>query len=116
MAFLIEHYAGAFPVWLSPLQVAILPVGDMHRDYAQEVLNTLKKDGVRAELWSDDGLGKRVRKAKIEKVPYQIIIGDKERDAQTVTVEGRNDLKLEQTSLTSFIDRIVSEIKERKDK
>jgi threonyl-tRNA synthetase len=116
VAFLIEHYAGIWPIWLSPLQVAILPVGDMHRDYAQEVLTQLKKEGVRAELWADDGLGKRVRKAKVEKVPYQIIIGDKERDAKTVTVEGRNDLKLEQTSLASFIERIVSEIKERKDK
>lgn len=115
VAFLIEHYAGIWPVWLSPLQVAILPVGDMHRDYAQEVLTQLKKEGVRAELWADDGLGKRVRKAKVEKVPYQIIIGDKERDAQTITVEGRNDLKLEQTSLASFVERITSEIKDRKD-
>lgn len=115
MAFLIEHYAGAFPVWLSPLQVAILPVGDMHRDYAQEVLTQLKKEGVRAELWSDDGLGKRVRKAKVEKVPYQIIIGDKERDANTITVEGRNDLKLEQVPLASFVERIISEIHSRKD-
>lgn len=115
MGVMIEHYAGAFPVWLSPLQVAILPVGDMHRDYAQEVLTQLKKEGVRVELWADDGLGKRVRKAKVEKVPYQIIIGDKERDAKTVTVEGRNDLKLEQTSLASFVERITSEIKDRKD-
>jgi threonyl-tRNA synthetase len=115
VAFLIEHYAGIWPVWLSPLQVAILPVGDMHVDYAKEVLALLKKEGVRTELWSDEGLGKRVRKAKVEKVPYQIIIGDKERDAHTVTVEGRNDLKLEQTTLASFVERISSEIKDRKD-
>ncbi len=115
VAFLIEHYAGIWPVWLSPLQVAILPVGEMHVEYAQEVLSTLKKEGIRTELWSNDGLGKRVRKAKVEKIPYQIIIGDKERDTKTVTVEGRNDLKLEQTNSTSFVSRITSEIKDRKD-
>ncbi len=115
MAFLIEHYAGAFPVWISPLQVAVLPVGEMHEEYAMEITKALKDAGVRAETWTTDGLGKRIRKAKIEKVPYQIVIGDKERDAKTVTVEGRNDLKLEQIKLDEFVTRIVSEIKNRKD-
>lgn len=115
MAFLIEHYAGAFPVWISPLQVAVLPVGEMHEEYAQKVTKSLKEAGARAELWTTDGLGKRIRKAKVEKVPYQIVIGDKERDANTVTVEGRNDLKLEQIQLDEFISRITSEIKNRKD-
>ena len=115
MAFLIEHYAGAFPVWLSPLQVAVLPVGELHEEYAKEITDGLKKAGVRVELWTDDGLGKRIRKAKVEKVPYQIVIGDKEKDAKTVTVEGRNDLKLEQITIEDFITRISGEIKERKD-
>lgn len=115
VAFLIEHFAGIWPVWLSPLQVAILPVGDMHKVYGEEILNTLKKEGVRAELWTDDGLGKRVRKAKVEKVPYQIIIGDKEREGKVVTVEGRDDLKLEQIALSEFVSRITEEIKQRKD-
>ncbi len=115
MAFLIEHYAGAFPIWLSPLQVAILPVGESHEEYAKEITDALKKSGVRAESWTDDGLGKRIRKAKVEKVPYQIVIGDKEKEAKTITVEGRNDLKLEQVSLEDFIKRISEEIKNRKD-
>lgn len=115
MAFLIEHYAGAFPVWLAPLQVAVLPVGEMHEEYAKSVSETLKKAGVRAELWTADGLGKRIRKAKVEKVPYQIVIGDKERDGNTITIEGRKDLKLEQSPLEDFLARIVEEIKNRKD-
>lgn len=114
-AFLIEHYGGIWPVWLSPLQVAVLPVGEMHEAYATEVYTALKKAGVRVELWTADGLGKRIRKAKVEKVPYQIVIGDKERDGSTVTVEGRNDLKLEQVALSEFITRITSELKARKD-
>lgn len=113
MGVMIEHYAGAFPVWLSPLQVAVLPVGEMHEAYAQEVLIALKKAGVRVELWANDGLGKRIRKAKTEKVPYQIVIGDKERDAQTLTVEGRNDLKLEGVTAADFVTRISEEIKNR---
>lgn len=114
-AFLIEHYGGIWPTWLAPLQVAVLPVGEMHEAYGTEVHAALKKAGVRAELWTADGLGKRIRKAKVEKVPYQIVIGDKERDANTITVEGRNDLKLEQIPLDQFITRITEEIKNRKD-
>ncbi len=113
MGVMIEHFAGAFPVWLSPLQVAVLPVGEMHEAYAQEVLIALKKVGVRVELWANDGLGKRIRKAKTEKVPYQIVIGDKERDAQTLTVEGRNDLKLEGITIADFVTQISEEIKNR---
>lgn len=114
-AFLIEHYGGIWPTWLSPLQVAVLPVGEMHEEYGAQVQAMLKKAGVRSEVWTADGLGKRIRKAKVEKVPYQIVIGDKERDASTVTVEGRNDLKLEQIALDQFITRITEEIKNRKD-
>lgn len=115
-AFLIEHYGGVWPTWLAPLQVAVLPVGEMHEAYANEVTTALKKAGARVETWTQDGLGKRIRKAKVEKVPYQIVIGDKERDANTITVEGRNDLKLEQIKLEEFVTRITEEIKTRKDK
>ncbi len=115
IAVLIEHYAGIWPTWLAPLQVAVLPIGEMHEEYAKDVAQTLKDAGVRVELWTDDGLGKRIRKAKVEKVPYQIVIGDKEKDAGTVTVEGRNDLKLEAIKLEDFVGRITEEIKNRKD-
>lgn len=115
VAFLIEHYAGIWPVWMAPLQVAVLPVGETHAQYAKEITTALRTAGIRVALWTDDGLGKRIRKAKVEKVPYQIVIGDKERDAGTITVEGRNDLKLDQVTLGEFIVRITDEIKNRKD-
>jgi threonyl-tRNA synthetase len=115
IAFLIEHYAGIWPIWLSPVAVAVLPVGETHEDYAHEITKILKDSGIRVECWTNDGLGKRIRKAKVEKVPYQIVIGDKEKDSKTVTVEGRNDLKLEQINLTEFVTRVTEEIRSRKD-
>ena len=82
----IEHFAGAFPVWLSPTQIAVLPVsGDHHGDYANEVFTKLKAAGIRTVFLDDDSLGKRIRKAKTEKIPYQIIIGDKEKESNTLT-------------------------------
>ncbi len=115
MAFLIEKYAGAFPVWLAPVQVAILPVGETQREYAEKITTELKKYDIRTELLLDDSLGKRIRQAKTQKIPYQIIVGDKEKDSNTVTVEGRNDLKLEQIPLQEFIERVSKEATERKD-
>jgi len=114
MAFLIEHYAGAFPVWLSPTQVAVLPIAEAHHAYAQEIVSKLQEHNVRVTLLTEDGLGKRIRSTKLEKIPYQIVIGDKERDAQTLTIEGRNDLKLEGVTIEDFITKITDEIKTRK--
>ena len=115
MAFLIEHYAGAFPVWLAPTQVAILPVGDKFAEYGQKIKDALQNENVRVQLSTGDGLGKRIRTAKTEKIPYQIVIGEKEETSGTLTVEGRNDLKLEGITIEEFITRITSEIKNRKD-
>lgn len=114
MGVMIEHYAGAFPVWLSPVQVAVLPVSNEHHgEYAQKVFEDLRQAGIRAQLVSDDSLGKRIRNTKIQKIPYQIIIGDKERDSQTLTVEGRHDEKVENITANDFITRIQNEIKDR---
>jgi threonyl-tRNA synthetase len=109
----IEHFAGAFPVWLSPVQVAILPVSEKFADYAAVVKQSLEEAGVRLILDSDDSLGKRIRNTKTEKIPYQIIIGEKEVSSQTLTVEGRNDLKLEGITPADFTARISDEIKNR---
>ncbi|MCU0660492.1 MAG: threonine--tRNA ligase [Candidatus Pacebacteria bacterium] len=96
MSTLIEHYAGAFPLWLSPVQVAILPISDKHSEYARDVLGKLKASGIRAEIDdSRESLGKKIRAAKTQKLPYLIVIGDKEMESQTVTLEGRNDEKHE---------------------
>ena len=114
IGFLIEHYAGAFPLWLSPVQVKILPVGEKFMDYAKSVHEALVGAGIRSELdMSNETLGKKVRGAKVEKVPYFIVVGEKEMTDKTVTLESRagtkNALPLEQT-----VTNLQIEIKERK--
>jgi threonyl-tRNA synthetase len=82
MAFLIEHYGGAFPLWLSPVQVSVLPVSGAQEDYAEQIVKTLKEKDIRVELLSgNDSLGKRIREAKVKKTPYFIVIGDKEKES-----------------------------------
>ena len=113
LGVLIEHFAGVFPVWLSPVQVKIIPVRDTHNAYAKELYDTLKAQNIRAELDDRDlNLGKKVREAKNDKVPYMIIIGDKEMESGKLTVEGRKE-KLEDISKEEFLEKIQKEIKER---
>lgn len=108
MAFLIEHFAGAFPSWLSPVQVKILPIADTHLEYAQDVYKKLKEAGIRVELDdSNNTLGKKIREAKTEKIPYLFVIGDSEVEKKEVTVEKRTDLHIE-GSMTpeSFLEQV----------
>ncbi len=116
MSIIIEHYAGAFPLWLSPVQVKILPISEeKHSIYARKVLKILKEAGIRTELdESNEGLGKKIRNAKIEKIPYLIVIGDKERDANTLTVEGRNDTKIEDITVEKLLTKLTEEIRNKK--
>ncbi|MFA6397758.1 MAG: threonine--tRNA ligase [Candidatus Paceibacterota bacterium] len=114
MGVIIEHYAGAFPVWLSPVQVCVLPISEKHHDYAKEIFDTLKKEGVRVELKDEaESLGKKIRNAKIEKVPYLIVIGDKELDSKTLTIEGRNDEKMESVKIDEFIKLIKEKVENK---
>jgi len=113
MGVMIEHFAGAFPVWLSPVQVIILPISEHQKEYADLIFKTLKDTDIRVELDdSNESLGKRIRNAKMQKIPYVIVIGDKERDAKVITVEGRTE-KLEGISVEDFILRVNKEIKDR---
>jgi len=113
IGFLIEHFAGAFPTWLSPVQVIVLPISEHQKEYAGGIYKTLKEADIRVELDdSNESLGKRIRNAKMSKVPYVVVIGDKERDANTITVEGRSE-KLEGITTEKFLERIQKEIKER---
>ena len=115
MALLIEFYAGAFPTWLSPVQVRILPIGEGHQAYASEVLQALKGAGVRAELnESGDTLGKRIREAEMQKIPYILVLGDKELEAKAVNVRKRHVKETETVPLTTFVGSITKEITERK--
>ena len=90
IGFLIEHYAGAFPLWLSPVQVKILPVSEKHNEYGKKVWSELNAVGIRAELDdANESLGKKIRNAKSQKIPYLFVVGDKEVEANTVSVETR---------------------------
>lgn len=115
VAFLIEKYAGAFPLWLAPVQAKILPIGEAHFLYATEVMDKLKAAGIRVELdVSDETLGKKIRGAKTEKVPYMLVIGDKEVAEKKVTLEGRDVGNLGALSPEEVSERLKAEIKERK--
>lgn len=114
MGILIEHYAGAFPVWLSPVQARILPVSDKHNAYAAEVLAALRAAGIRAEADSaSESLGKKIRNAKGEKIPYLLVVGDAEAEAKTVSVESRDQGKLDAMPLDAFVARAKEEIAQR---
>jgi len=115
IAFLIEHYAGAFPLWLSPVQVKVLPIGEGHHAFAEKVAGTLKSEGIRAEFDnSNESLGKKVRNAKVEKVPYWLVIGDKEVEAEKVTLESRDHGQIGQVSLDELISKFKTEILNKK--
>ena len=120
MSTLIEHLAGNFPVWLSPTQVTIVPVLEAHEDYGQTILDALKERGIRAKLdMSKDSLGKRIRNAKNTKVPYVIVVGDKEKESCALTIETRSLTgsgqaeKIEGITLGDFIAKVEKETKER---
>lgn len=115
MAFLIEHYAGAFPLWLAPIQVKLLPISDTHIAYASEVRENLIKAGIRVELDdSHESLGKKVRNAKMEKVPYFVVVGDQEVSAKTLGVEHREAGKIGTLNLNEFVGRLQEEITAKK--
>ncbi len=113
LSILIEHTSGNFPLWLSPVQVVVLPISEHQKEYANSVYESLKEINIRAGLDdSNESLGKRIRNAKMNKVPYVIVIGDKEKESGVITVEGRTE-KLEGITVESFLERLQKEITER---
>lgn len=111
LSILIEHFAGSFPLWLSPVQVVILPIADRHLEYAESALSALKSAYIRAEL--DDKaetLGAKIRNAQMQKIPYMLIIGDKEVETKTVSERGRSGKDYGQQPLSEFIKNIRNEI------
>lgn len=111
----IEHFAGNFPLWLSPVQVGIIPVAEVHHEYAKEILEKLDAAGLRGEINDDDApLGKRIHAFKAQKVPYMIVVGDKEVEAQAVSPEHRDNGKLDQLPLEDFINNLKEEKDERR--
>ncbi|MCB9809020.1 threonine--tRNA ligase [Candidatus Nomurabacteria bacterium] len=116
LSVVIEHFAGHFPLWLSPVQVAVLPISsDNHGDYTSDVVKQLHTAGIRVEHYDEnESLGKRIRNAKMQKIPYLIIVGDSEIQSNVITVEGRDDLKLENITVDDFITRLNNEVEGKK--
>ena len=115
IGILIEHYAGAFPVWLAPVQVKILPIADVHIDYAKKVQEEFAKKGIRVELDDrEEKIGYKIREAQLEKVPYMAIIGDKEVEASAIGLRSRSEGDLGQISLVEFEEKIAKFVEEHK--
>lgn len=113
MGILIEHYAGKFPVWLSPVQVKVLMVSDKYLDYAREVFEALKQGGVRAELdTSDEKLGYKIRQARMEKVPYIVVVGEQERNHRSVSVRQRDAAEAKQDLGEMGIEELFRKLRE----
>ena len=115
IGFLLEHYAGKFPTWLAPLQVKILPISDKFTDYAKDVLQKLKKVDIRAEIDDrNEKIGKKIRDTELMKVPYMLVVGEKEAAENKVSVrrQGKGDLGAK--DVDEFLQEVVSEVKERK--
>jgi threonyl-tRNA synthetase len=115
VGFLIEHWGGAFPVWLAPVQVRILPISEKNLAFAKKVTDGLSKKDVRVEL--EDGnetLGGKIRRAQLAKVPYMLIVGDKEEKANLVALRLRTGEDLGQMALDKFTDRLQDKITGKK--
>lgn len=114
LALLIEKYAGAFPLWLSPEQVRILPISDNYLDYAKKVQADMRAAGLRAEIDSRaEKIGYKIREAQLEKIPYMVIVGEKEEQEGTVSVRARKEGDAGTKSLGEFIAELVKEDKEK---
>ncbi|GAB4336808.1 MAG: threonine--tRNA ligase [Candidatus Abyssubacteria bacterium] len=114
LGILTEHYAGAFPTWLAPVQAVLLPVGEAHRPYAAELLERLKRAGVRAEAdMRDDKVGFKIREAQLQKIPYMLIVGDKEVSSGAVSVRHRKGGDMGPRKFEEFLESLLAEIKSR---
>lgn len=114
MAFLIEHYAGAFPAWLAPIQAKVLPIADRHADFGAQVVEQLKAAGLRAELDDrSETLGNKIRQAQGQKIPYMLVVGDQEVEAGSVAVRKRSGKKQDVMSVKDFVGLAKKVVEER---
>ena len=114
IGILIEHFAGAFPTWLAPVQVKILPISDKYADYSKEVLDKLTEAGIRAEMDTrSEKIGYKIREAQTQKIPYMLVVGQKEEEEKTVSVRSRFAGDEGASSVESFIESIQKEIEEK---
>ncbi|MDY5293414.1 MAG: threonine--tRNA ligase [Dialister sp.] len=114
IGILIEHYAGAFPTWIAPVQAKIIPVTDKNLEYAKSVAAAMSESDIRVEVEeANETLGYKIRKSQMEKVPYMIIVGDQEMKGHTISVRSRKNGDLGSQSLPMFVANLIREIKER---
>lgn len=113
VSYLIEEYKGAFPTWLAPVQVQVIPVSSEHHyDYAREVTDELKKNGIRVELDArNEKVGYKIREAQVQKVPYMLVVGEKEIETKTVNVRKYGEKKSETVAFQDFVEKVVAESK-----
>ena len=123
VAFLVEHYAGVFPTWLAPVQVMVVPIADRHADYAMQVRDRIfgadiytGTGGPRVEVdLSADRMQKKIRNAQIQKIPYVLVVGDAEKEANQVAVRLRSGADLGKMDVDTFLGRLGQEVKARAD-
>ena len=113
IGMLLEHTDGKLPVWLSPVQAEILSVGEAHQKYAKSIGRKLTKSGVRTTISLEDTLGKRIRGAELKRVPYVVVVGDKEMQNKTVNVRHYQEERTGEMPLAVLIKKIKAEIKNR---
>ena len=112
IGILIEQYAGAFPTWLAPVQVKILTIADRHVDYAKKLMKEMSSKGIRVELDDrEEKMGYKIREAQLQKVPYMLIIGDKEVEENKVSMRSRDKGDLGSIEKEKFIEKVEEEIK-----
>ena len=111
---LIEHHAGAFPVWLAPVQVILIPIADRHVEYAQGVADQLREAGLRIELDDrSERMNAKIRDAQLQKVPYMLVMGDREIEVGQVSVRLRSEENLGAMSIEGFLERAKTDIEEK---
>ncbi len=114
IALLIEHYAGAFPLWLAPVQAVVLPISDRHLDYARSVKEKLAAAGLRAEVDErQEKIGYKIREAQLQKVPYMLVVGDREAAESAVSVRHRSEGDLGSQGVEEFAEAAIEEIRRK---
>jgi threonyl-tRNA synthetase len=114
MGILIEHYAGEFPLWLAPVQAAVLPLADRHAEYAREVHAALTAAGLRAEVDErTESVGRKIREAELRKVPYMLVVGDREAEARAVALRRHREGDQGTVALDEVVERLAAEAASR---
>ena len=115
IGILIEHYGGAFPLWLAPVQLSVIPISEKHSDYAKAIAKKLRQENLRVEVQNkNETVSKKIRNAEIQKIPYIIVVGDKEKKSKTIRIRDRQKGDLGEAKLGDFLKKIKKEIKSKK--